>query len=122
MSTSFATPDSGHSDPCTPSCGQPPSGKVAKSSTVGKVSKYILPGNREQYQKFSYDHAFKLEPFKDKTEFRQFLKVKLPQLVPDIQRRGQKSFLALANEVANFIQSEHYLFLYLAFLLTYDFT
>ena len=118
MSTSFATPDSSHSDPRTPSRGQPPSGKVAKSSSVGKVSKYILPGNREQYQKFGYDRAFKLEPFKDKTELRQFLKVKHPQSVPDVQRRGQKSFLALANEVAKFIQSEHYLFLYLAFLPT----
>ena len=130
MSTSFATPDSGHSDPRTPSRGQPPSEKekVAKSSLVDKVSKYYVPENREQYQKFGYDESFMLDDLRDKKEFLEFLgfdpeSVLNPsEPVPDLLPRGMGCFLDLANSLAKFIQSEHYLFLYLAFLLTYNFT
>ena len=123
MSMSFATsPDSGHSGPRTPPRGQDPSTKPAKSFPVGKVDKYFLPENREQYQKFGYDDRFLLGAFDDKSKFLQFLNIEPPESVPDVHSRGKDSFLILANEVAEFIkdQREHYLFLYLTFLPTYD--
>ena len=45
-------------------------------------------------------------------------------IVPNIPSTGKASFLELSNKLAEFIQqqSEHYLFLCLAFLLTYNFT
>jgi hypothetical protein len=56
MSTSFATsPDSGLSGPHTPPRAPVP---LAKSSPVGKVYKYFLPENREQYQKFGIEDTF----------------------------------------------------------------
>ena len=116
MSTSFVTsPDSGHSGPHT--CALAP----AKSSLVGKVHKYFLPENCEPYR---IKETFLQGDFdKDKSKFLEFLKVKLPESVPDVPLRGKKSFLTLANKVAKFIknQCEHHLFLYLAFLLTYNF-
>ena len=85
------------------------------------MDKYFLE-NREQYQKFGYDDRFLLGAFDDKSNFLQFLNVEPPESVPDVHSRGMDSFLILANEVAEFIkdQREHYLFLYLAFLPTYD--
>ena len=117
MSTSFATsPLSGaHTPPRAPA--PPP-----KSSPVGKMSNYFLPESREQYQKFGIDETFLRGDF-DKSKFLGVLDVKPPKSVPDVPSRGKKSFLTLANKVAKFIkdQREHYLFLYLAFLPTYDF-
>ena len=127
MSTSFTTPDSGHSHLHTPSCGQPPSGKFAKSSPVGKVTKYHVPKNCKEYQEFGYDPRFILEPLRNHNKFLEFLDLDtglIPETVPNIPSRGKGSFLELANKLAEFIlqQSEHYLFLCLAFLLTYNFT
>lgn len=121
MSTSFATsPDSGLSGPHTPPRTSVP---LAKSSPVGKVYPYFLPENRDQYQKFGIEDTFWRGKF-DKSQFLQFLGVELPNSVPDVPSRGKKYFLILANEVAKSIrdQREHYyLFLYLAFLPTYNF-
>ena len=121
------TPDSGHSHPHTPSRGQPPSGKFAKSSPVGEVTKYHVPENHKEYQEFGYNPRFILEPLHDHDEFLEFLDLDtrlIPETVPDVPSRGKGSFLELANKLAEFIpqQSEHYLFLCLAFLLTYNFT
>ncbi len=76
-----------------------------------------------QYQKFGYDDRFLLGAFDDKSKFLQFLNVELPKSVPNMGSRGKESFLTLANKMANFIKDkrEHYLFLYLGFLPTYDF-
>jgi hypothetical protein len=127
MSTSFATsPNSGHSGPTTPSRPQAPSVQVVDSSPVGKVYKYYIPENREQYQKFGYDHDFLLEPF-DKSGLKMFLDVQLPKSVPDLPLRTKpgkiESFLELANMVAEDIKKrgEHFLVPYLAFLPTYGF-
>ena len=124
---SFTTPDSGHSHLHTPSRGQPPSGKSAKSSPVGKVTKYHIPKNCKEYQEFGYDPRFILEPLRNHDEFLKFLDLDtglIPETVSDVPSRGKGSFLELANKLAKFIQqqSEHYLFLCLAFLLTYNFT
>lgn len=131
MSTPSPDSDSGHPGPHTPSRGQPPSGKYAKSSPVGKVPKYFLPENRDQYQKFGHDERSMLGAFKNKTEFLQFLRMQhieeskeeFLESIPDVPSRGMEYFLDLANKVAKFIHDkrEHYLFLYLAFLPTYDF-
>lgn len=120
MSTTFATsPDSGLSGPHTPPRAPVP---LAKSSPVGKVYPYFLPENRHQYQIFGIEDTFWRGNFV-KSEFLKFLGVDPPKSVPDVPSRGKNSFLMLANEVAEFIreQREHYLFLYLAFLPTYDF-
>jgi hypothetical protein len=120
MSTSFATsPDSGLSGPHTPPRAPAP---LAKSSPVGKVHPYFLPENRDQYQNFGFEDTFWLGNF-DKKGFLQFLGVEPPKSIPGVRSRGKESFLSLANKVAKFIkdQREHYLFLYLAFLPTYDF-
>ena len=107
MSTSFMTPDSGYSHPHTPSCGQPPSGKFAKSSLVGKVTKYHVPENCKEYQEFSYDPHFILEPLRNHDEFLEFLDLDtrlIPETVPDVPSRGKGSFLELANKLAKCIQ------------------
>ena len=122
MSTSFATSlDLGHSGPRTPPRPkQPP----AKSSPVEKVYKYHLPENHEQYQKFGFDGSFMLEAF-TKPSFLEFLGVGVPKKIPNIdkERRDKDSFVTFANEVAKSIKDKrkHYLFLYSAFLPTYDF-
>ena len=124
MSTSIATStDSGHSGPCTPPRGQVRPVQPAKSSPVGKVYKYFLPENREQFQKFGYDDRFLLGAFDNKSKFLQFLNVEPPKSLPNMGSRGKEHFLTLANSVAEFIKDkrEHYLFLYLGFLPTYDF-
>ena len=122
LSTSFATsPDSGPSGPHTPPRALAPAS--AKSSPVGNVHKHFLPENREQYQKFDIEKTFLLRNF-DKDTFLKFLGVKIPESVPDVPSRGKKSFLTLANKVAKSIkkrQGEHHLFLYSAFLPTYNF-
>ena len=88
----------------------------------------MFPQNCEQYQEFGYDPCFMLEPLCDQSEFLKFLDLNslrlVPDIVPDVPLRGKASFLELANKLAEFIkqQSEHYLFLCLAFLLTYNFT
>ena len=110
MSTSFATsPDSGHSAPCIPPRGQDPSAQPA--------------ANRERYQEFCFDKCFLLGDL-DKSKFLKFLKVNPPESVPNVcqRKRRKEFFLTLANKVAILIkdQREHYLFLYLAFLPTYD--
>jgi hypothetical protein len=110
---SATSPDSGLSGPHTsPRAPAPP----AKSSLVGKVYKY------SQYQKFSNEETFLQGDF-DKSKFLELLNVELPKSIPDVPSRGKESFLTLANKVAKYIkgQHEHYLFLYLAFLPTYDF-
>ncbi len=113
------------SGPPTPPRGQDPSVQPAKSSPVDKVYKYFFPENREQYQKFGFDNGFQLGAFDDKSKFLQFLSVELPKLIPNINMgsRGKESFPTLANTMASFIKDkrEHYLFLYLGFLPTYDF-
>ena len=99
------------------------SASIATSPDSGQY-KYFLPENCEQYQKFDYDDRFLLGAFDDKSKFLQFLNVKPPKSVPDMgSTRGKESFLTLANNVAEFIKDEreHYLFLYLRFLPTYDF-
>ena len=98
------------------------SASIATSPDSGQY-KYFLPENCEQYQKFGIDERFLLGAFGDKSEFLQFLKVRLPKSVPDVDSRENKYFLTLANNVAKFIKDkrEHYLFLYLCFLPTYDF-
>jgi hypothetical protein len=125
MSTSSATsPDSGHSGPRTPSRGQAPSVQFAKSSPVGKVGKYYIPENREQYQRFGYDNCLLLGSFENNSKFLQFLDLQLPpEPVPDVSSRTMQSFVKLANKVAKFIKDrgEHYLFPYLAYLPTYGF-
>ena len=120
---SFATsPDSGHSGPHTPPCGQAPSIQDAKSSSVSKVDAYILPKNCQQYQRFGYNTSFLLGAFHDQSKFLQFLDLVPPEPVPFMDSGG-KSFVALANDVAHYIKNkrEHCLFLYLGFLPTYDF-
>ena len=62
MMTSFATPDSGHSDPCTPSHGQPPSGNLPILLWLVKCPSIMFPENCKQYQEFSYNLHFMLEP------------------------------------------------------------
>ncbi|KAI9459328.1 hypothetical protein F5148DRAFT_1016752 [Russula earlei] len=107
---SFATsPDSGHSGPHTPPRGQVPPVKPTKSSPVGKVYKYFLPENREQYQKFGHDERFMLRPF-DESGFLDFLKLKdqLPEIVLGENLRKQESFLELANTAAQMIKDEYF--------------
>ena len=88
----------------------------------------MFPQNCEQYQEFSYDPCFMLEPLRNQSKFLKFLDLNspgsVPDIVPDVPSRGKASFLELANKLAKFIlqQGEHYLFLCLAFLLTYNFT
>jgi hypothetical protein len=120
MSTSFATsPDSGVSGPHTPPRAP---AQLAKSSPVGKVLKYFLPENRDQYQKFGFDRTILLGTF-ERAKFLRFLDVKPSESVPGVPLRGKDTFIQLANLVAKYIkdQREHYLFLYLAYLPTYDF-
>jgi hypothetical protein len=117
-STPFATsPDSGPSGPHTP----PRTPALAKSSPVGKLHKYFLPENREQYQKFGYDETFMRGNF-NKIEFFAFLEVDIPESVPDVplELRGKDGFIMLAKKVTKEIKErrEHHLFLYLAFLPT----
>ncbi|KAI9457307.1 hypothetical protein F5148DRAFT_1322579 [Russula earlei] len=107
---SFATsPDSSHSGPHTPPHGQVPPIKPTKSSPVGKVYKYFLPKNREQYQKFGHDECFMLKPF-DESGFLDFLKLKdqLPKIVLGENLRKQESFLELANTAAQMIKDEYF--------------
>ncbi|KAI9507046.1 hypothetical protein F5148DRAFT_1368682 [Russula earlei] len=107
---SFATsPDSGHSGPHTPPRGQVPPVKPTKSSPVGKVYKYFLPENREQYQKFGHDERFMLKPF-DESGFLDFLKLKdqLPEIVLGENLRKQESFIELANTAAQIIKDEYF--------------
>ena len=92
-----------------------------KSSPVGKV---FLPENHEQYQKFGFDKGLLLGAFK-KSDFFKFLDVKLPKVIPNVDEKkiNKDCLITFANEVAKSIKDEreHYLFLYLAFLPTYDF-
>ena len=106
MSTSSATlPDSGHSGPHTPP--RDPKRPLAKSSPVGKVYKYLLPENREQYQKFGFDKCFLLGAFK-KPEFFKFLDVKLPKVIPNVDKEiiNKDYLVTFANEVAKSIKDE----------------
>ena len=88
----------------------------------------MFPENCEQYQEFGYNPCFMLEPLRNQSEFLKFLDLNspgsVPDIVPNVPSRGKASFLELSNKLAEFIQqqSEHYLFLCLAFLLTYNFT
>ncbi|KAI9507527.1 hypothetical protein F5148DRAFT_1376484 [Russula earlei] len=101
--------------PHTPPRGQVPPVKPTKSSPVGKVYKYFLPENREQYQKFGHDERFMLRPF-DESGFLDFLKLKdqLPEIVlgENLRKhenlRKQESFLELANTAAQIIKDEYF--------------
>ena len=123
ISMSLATsPNSGHLGPHTPPRSQAISVKHAKSSPVSKVSAYYLPENREQYQNFGYNDSFLLGDFDNQSEFLQFLSFESLDSVPDICLEGKRSFVELANKVADHVKKrEHCLFLYLGFLPTYDF-
>ncbi|KAI9455217.1 hypothetical protein F5148DRAFT_1369876 [Russula earlei] len=95
--------------PHTPPRGQVPPVKPTKSSPVGKVYKYFLPENCEQYQKFGHDERFMLRPF-DESGFLDFLKLKdqLPEIVLGKNLRKQESFLELANTAAQIIKDEYF--------------
>ena len=107
------SPVSGHSAPLTPPRGQDPSTKpAAKSSPIGKVYKYFLPENREQYQNFGFDKSFLKDPFNNKPNFLKFLGIEPPESVPDVPQRTKGTFITLANTVAKFIKDtrEHHCF------------
>ena len=105
------------------------------SSALSSETLILVPLNPCFHRTFDLAHvkhsgAVKLltEPLHDQSKFLKFLDLNsprsVPDLVPNIPLTGKASFLELSNKLAEFIQqqSEHYLFLCLAFLLTYNFT
>ena len=80
----------------------------------------------------SYDESFMLDPFIDEEEFLKFLGLdpnglvlNPPEPVPGVPSTGMGSFFELSKKLAEYIHHRcgyYLLFLYFAFLTTYDFT
>ena len=80
----------------------------------------------------SYDESFMLDPFIDEEEFLKFLGLdpnrsvlNPPEPIPGVPSTGMGSFFELSKKLAEYIHHRcgyYLLFLYFAFLTTYDFT